>query len=258
MNKSNSKLFIKKIKEEKERLIFIEKDKNKDEAIKFAKTTLLGYKKAILNKDHFASDRKYKYKFIASCIVFKEYLKNPNSYLTSTGDIMLPNIQEETKKKQRSISRMEMENIVKRLSSETLFKERIDYIIAIARGGIELGKMFSVALKKPMFIIDYSSKKGNGNGKGNVEDFPTIRWKNLLLVDDILDSGHTLKDIEKFYLEMGCNTKTFALYYNTDNECNIKNIFYNKKLSGEDKPWIVFPWERGYRDFVNNEGIYTY
>jgi len=247
MNNIDTIRFSKALNTEKERLRFIEASEK--DPFQFAKTTLSGYRKALLNKEHFASSRTYKYKFIASCIVFKQYLNNPQNFFSTTnGELMLPADLEEPQLKQKSISRKTMKRRIKQYSSQAFFRENVDYVIAIARGGIELGKMFSVALKKPMFIVDYSSKEGRGIGKGKVEDFPTIRWKNLLLVDDIVDSGHTIREVEKYYAELGCNTKSFVLYYNSRNECNLKNILYNIELSGKDKPWIVFPWESGYGD----------
>lgn len=250
--KPDSDLFMQMMEDEKVRLRTIIKNKNQEETIKFATITLKGYRSALLNKDHFASSKKYKYKFIASCLVFRRYLKQPQTYLINNGDIMPPdNTKPPTIRKQKSISRNEMKTLVQRFASEPYLYNNVDYIIAIAQGGNELGKMFATALRKPMFIVDYSSKAGKGDGKGKIIDFPTIRWKNLLLVDDILDSGHTINDIQNYYKELGCNIQTFVLYYYDGNECKLENIAYNTLLYGKDKPWIVFPWEKGYADSFN-------
>jgi hypoxanthine phosphoribosyltransferase len=69
--------------------------------------------------------------------------------------------------------------------------------------------------------------------------------KNILIVDDMCDSGVTLSQIIlKFYTNgfIIDNIKTCALFYNTEQKF-IVDYFQRTLNRTEDDTWIVFPWE---------------
>ena len=151
--------------------------------------------------------------------------------------------------RRKSIPMDEIEKFVDEYCESKNFSH-IDYVVAIANGGTELGKLFAKILMKPIFFIDYSSKKGLGTGKhiDSLTDFPSYRYKNLLIVDDIVDSGHTLHDISTFYNDKACGVEYFVMYLNDKNERGFECDCYERL--GEDKPWIVFPWEKEWNKFT--------
>ena len=66
---------------------------------------------------------------------------------------------------------------------------------------------------------------------------------NILVVDDLVDSGSTLKLIRAFFHGTGINVKFAALYQNT--VPNNLEIIQRADYYGEDKPdgWLDFPWD---------------
>ena len=65
-----------------------------------------------------------------------------------------------------------------------------------------------------------------------------ITEKNVLLTDDITDTGVTLIEAKKELLKYGCkDVKSATLVCAPASKCKVD--FYGKKV----KPWVVFPWE---------------
>jgi len=146
----------------------------------------------------------------------------------------------------RSMDWDRIQNIATSLVENNYFKD-IEYVLAIAEGGIQFAHMIAAGLGVPRFNVVYSSKMGNGGGKKRPY-FPTFRYRNILLVDDIIDTGHTIKDVHDHYSLKGNKITTCVLYFNDDNEARVGHdrcgqIYYSEELNKNYKPWIVFPWE---------------
>ena len=67
-------------------------------------------------------------------------------------------------------------------------KERFDYIIAIARGGLYVGTFLSYRLSIPMYVVYAKSYKGMYRGDVTlwIPDLH-VKRKKILLVDDVVD-----------------------------------------------------------------------
>lgn len=107
-----------------------------------------------------------------------------------------------------------VESIAYRIKSSGI---KIDTITGLARGGLIPAVMLSHKMEIP-FHISISSAPGN-----------------VLIVDDICDSGETLKKFkheERFYTAT-IHHKQFAVYEPT---------FWYSLVQEND--WIVYPWER--------------
>ena len=117
-----------------------------------------------------------------------------------------------------------------------------DVILAIARGGLTLSHLMSQALnKRNVFIINTISYDRKVQ-KDMVEifNFPNLTgFKRVLVVDDIIDSGKTMKEILNQLKEKYQNIefKIATLFYKDDAE--LKPDFYIKKA----EMWIEFFWE---------------
>jgi len=114
-------------------------------------------------------------------------------------------------------------------------------IFSINRGGCIPGIYLSHQLNLKHKIIDIQLRDST-----RPPDLKTIKenikeFDNILLVDDINDSGRTLKII----YDLKNPSKTIynaTLIYNQ--ESKFKTDFYGKMIRrSEDKSWYVFPWE---------------
>jgi hypoxanthine phosphoribosyltransferase len=158
-----------------------------------------------------------------------------------------------------------------------------DYIVGITRGGLTPASMLSYYLRTPMVALDVSFREDSEVGQesnlwlaeeafGYVSsidqdgmedpgDKPNyaLNAKNILIVDDINDTGRTLQWIKDDW-ESGClptnerwegvwhNNVRFAVMINNE-ASEFKNIDYAglhiNKL--EEPIWCVFPWEEWWR-----------
>ncbi len=114
-----------------------------------------------------------------------------------------------------------------------------DTIVGLARGGLVPAVIMSHILEVKMFPISYSSKVGNGEYKQYENTLPYIPGKNILLVDDIIDSGHTMQEIYYHYYPH-YTVKIASLYWKEG--AAIEPHYYWQSIP-KDSDWIIFSWE---------------
>ncbi len=116
-----------------------------------------------------------------------------------------------------------------------------DQIVAIARGGLTLGHLLSDLLQIPVSTItiqSYSDIQAQGEIKITAELQVPIAGKKILLVDDVADSGKTLKRAIAYLSGFSpAGVATATLFYKPRSVH--KPDFYAKKTS----QWILFPYE---------------
>ena len=110
-------------------------------------------------------------------------------------------------------------------------KDKVKYVTGIPRGGTLLAILYS-----HRFGISYMS---------NISP----HYPSLLVLDDIADTGITLKEIkEKFPQPM------YATLHYKDKSVSLPD-YYGIKIP-EDYGWIVYPWERDdskpVQDYLDN------
>lgn len=98
----------------------------------------------------------------------------------------------------------------------------LKYVTGIPRGGLIPGAYLSHALD--LKYIQYEEAK----------NLPANLRAQVLVVDDICDSGYTLLDT----MEFGFKTATLSLRYSSP----FMPDFYGEKIM--DDRWLVFPWEK--------------
>lgn len=76
----------------------------------------------------------------------------------------------------------------------------------------------------------------------NHDFLKTFADKKVLVIDDIWDSGMTMRAALKDLVEHNCIVSTATLVYKNVNSSIAPN-YYDKVLSS-DNIWIVFPWEK--------------
>jgi xanthine phosphoribosyltransferase len=150
-----------------------------------------------------------------------------------------------------------------------------DYIVGLTRGGLIPATMLSHYLEVPLQTLNVSLRDSELGPESNLwmaeEAFGYVpadeqetlksRWdisrrKNILIVDDINDSGATLQWIKDDW-QSGClpNETTawnsvwnksvrFAVLVNNE-ASNFKDVDYvGKEINKLETPaWVVFPWE---------------
>jgi len=123
---------------------------------------------------------------------------------------------------------------IKSLSSIIDYKP--DIIIGITRGGLIPARFLSTYLKvKKMYCI--SVVKNNETRSVVIEILEDIKGKNILLVEDILETGRSLIVVKDYLKNKGANVKTACLY--TMPMSKINPDYYLKEIKLIQK----FPWE---------------
>lgn len=145
-----------------------------------------------------------------------------------------------------------------------------DYIVGLTRGGLVPAVMLSHYLDVPMHSLGVSLRDSSGFGPESncwmAEDAYGYKSldeqdpKNILIVDDINDSGATLNWIREDW-QSGCmpddtdrwntiwgNTTRFAVMVNNE-ASDFKDVNYvGQSINKLEEPiWCVFPWEEWWR-----------
>ena len=112
-----------------------------------------------------------------------------------------------------------------------------DFIIGIKRGGLIPSVKFSHILSAPLRVATIYKD----NISIELED--VSKSSNLLLVDEICDSGDTLHKIRSHLILDGfSNVYSACLYYNIRQSFMVD--YSARKIDREkENKWIVFPWE---------------
>lgn len=120
-----------------------------------------------------------------------------------------------------------------------------DYIVGVKRGGLIPAVSLSHRLNKPLIMMSCQLRDSTDKEVRlyEVEEIPND--KNILIVDDICDSGITMSKIMlQFFSNLFApdNVKTCSLLFNTDQKFIVD--YYAKEIDrSKDNRWIIFPWE---------------
>ena len=149
-----------------------------------------------------------------------------------------------------------------------------DYIVGINRGGLTPAVMLSHFLNKPMYTLDIRLRDGAREPESNIKmAFDAWEGKNILIVDDINDTGATFQWIKKDWVSSMAGAYAPALQIATgareivnwdkvwgwnvrfavlvDNEgSEFKDVTYSALTINktENPSWVVFPWENWWHD----------
>ncbi len=117
-----------------------------------------------------------------------------------------------------------------------------DIMIAIARGGFVPARILSDRLSfrnlTSMSIVFYEYDKRHENPIITYFDPSCVRGKNVLLVDDVSDSGRSLILAKKSIMEAGAKSVRVATLHIKPGTTFMPD-FYADSIEG----WIQYPWE---------------
>jgi hypoxanthine phosphoribosyltransferase len=114
-----------------------------------------------------------------------------------------------------------------------------DYVAGVVRGGTIPATMLSHKLGVPMFAFNCSLRDHRNTDLSNNSSW-LLRSKRVLVVDDIIDSGETVKAIELLAYP---NVVDFCcLIFNT--ESGVKCNYYGMPIERSvNQKWFEFYWE---------------
>jgi hypoxanthine phosphoribosyltransferase len=119
----------------------------------------------------------------------------------------------------------------------------IDAVVAPIRGGLLFGVIASHKLNVPLSAIAYSSKRGAGDDKNHSNVLPMAQHgQTILLVDDIVDTGNTLKEIVDHYTSKGVKVITAVFHYK-EGAVFAPDLYYWRIPA--DSEFINYPYELG-------------
>ncbi len=132
-------------------------------------------------------------------------------------------------------------DVIRKITNDNI---RPDVVFAPMRGGADFGIKVSNYYEIPFESIQWQTRSGN---ERNVEQlqylFKKYDQQCILIVDDICDSGATLKEIEEVAASCDQTDVLFAVAIeNLESpfSCN----YSSREISRtEDTQWFVFPWE---------------
>lgn len=117
----------------------------------------------------------------------------------------------------------------------------IDEIVAISRGGLTLGHTLSDFLRIPISTISiqsYTDIQERGEVEITARLQRSIKGKNILLVDDVADSGKTLKRAVSYLKRAQAKSvTTVTMFYKPH------SVYRPDYYAERTTKWILFPYE---------------
>jgi len=131
-------------------------------------------------------------------------------------------------------------DITKQIQGSTWIPE---VILSINRGGCVPGVYLSHSIKTPHKVIDIQLRDSNNIPNLEVLKYSINRYKTILIIDDINDTGATFNFIKKNIIDKSKEVRFAAL---VDNISSDFKVDYKGKVIDKSKTpsWIVFPWEK--------------
>lgn len=120
--------------------------------------------------------------------------------------------------------------------------KNVDLVVGVARGGLLPAVIISHMLAIPMATIFYSSKVGRGDNRDHLNILPEFKSKHLLIVDDLTDTGNTLKELTEAYTKREHTVTTAVMYYKELKTPMFVPDIWAVKVS-KNFGWIDFPFE---------------
>jgi xanthine phosphoribosyltransferase len=179
-----------------------------------------------------------------------------------------------------TISQSDLKKLVSDLCRQiTLSKWRPDYIVGITRGGLIPAVMISQYFDIPMYALQVSLRDNGKNNDSNIwmaedafglaplgqpdetfQNFGSVFTKNILMVDDINDTGATINWIMDDWIS-NClpkdphwndvwnnNVKFLTIVDNLSSKSRVKIDYSAIEINKADNDvWVDFPYEQWWK-----------
>ena len=117
-----------------------------------------------------------------------------------------------------------------------------DIILGINRGGCIPGIYLSHRLKKAHEVLDIRLRDHEAKPNLHVLEKAFAWQKKILIIDEINDTGATLRYIEDNFGKGDGRIKFAVLVNNTPSKVTVD--YHGYEINKDEVPsWIVFPWE---------------
>jgi len=124
-----------------------------------------------------------------------------------------------------------------------------DYVVGLTRGGLIPSTMISHYFQVPMHTLEIKLRDHATVPESNkwmASD--AVQGKNILIVDDINDTGETLSWIKQDWEKSGkvnweSNVRFAVLIENEPSQFGRVNYVSKSINKNENPQWIVYPWE---------------
>lgn len=138
----------------------------------------------------------------------------------------------------------------------TLLKdeEKFDCILAIESGGLHTATLINKHLRLPLHTIILKSynKNNEQNEVTHIDNgfkFESLIGKNVLIVDDLIDSGASLQWAIDKMDEYRIKHSFVVIFWTWEGykrlrKPNTKLCFIGTHQNKKPKRWVVFPWEK--------------
>ena len=134
-----------------------------------------------------------------------------------------------------------------------------DCIVGLMRGGIIPARIMADRLEIWMDFYGLTAKYYDGvnQTRDTVQldhfDHSNVKGKKVLIVDDIWDSGKTMRAVLEHL--KGIDIKTATLFYKPDSEGE-PDYFASEVIEDDETEWIKFPWEnREFEREIRKQGM---
>lgn len=121
-----------------------------------------------------------------------------------------------------------------------------EIIIALSRGGLVPGRLLSDYLWiKDLYTIktEHWGITASKDATAKIREDPSIPVKNrsVLIVDDITDTGKSMKLASDFIKKLGPEEVKTATMLHIDHS-SFKPDYYATEVSNKEWTWFIFPW----------------
>lgn len=132
-------------------------------------------------------------------------------------------------------------NIINSLQKDNYLPKTI---LGIGRGGYVPATYLSHWFNVPLLTYHYSlrDEKGINNNLYLPEN-----TQDILVVDDICDSGETLNFVDDLLSERNVSYKMATLVFNIAQDIFEPDYYGTEINKEENNCWVVFPWEQWWR-----------